>query len=349
MTMHDDELEASLTVDTPTFLERLLHAFERRREAMIADESSADLTESRLEAATMRGAGLLATAMAVTHRAAQLRGESRPSSAIGVSATCENADISSSRVGLQGADAVAASEVGVEEGDSSASRMNVTMMPSTIGSMSPQSVIERTTPRRRGNDPLRVALGETLALVSEAGDIEDPAATATSLGTAGPEALERSLRVALGETLAFASDDSAEGWFRRTQEAASLAETSDSFAPGAAVRRPVPEGEGPSLTLPGGLDGGLIHVLQMLGQEGFQNISLADIAPRRQGLSDDEISALRQVVFEETESQACAICLETFEQCETLIRLHCGHFFHVCCATGWLRRSAKCPMCRAEV
>lgn len=65
-------------------------------------------------------------------------------------------------------------------------------------------------------------------------------------------------------------------------------------------------------------------------------------------LSDEEIEALPKVRFEMDEQQ-CSVCLERFQPGELLTELPCAHFFHVECIAGWFKRSAQCPLCRAEV
>lgn len=45
----------------------------------------------------------------------------------------------------------------------------------------------------------------------------------------------------------------------------------------------------------------------------------------------------------------CAICLETFEDGESLTGLPCRHSFHTECIRPWLSsKSALCPMCKAD-
>ena len=42
----------------------------------------------------------------------------------------------------------------------------------------------------------------------------------------------------------------------------------------------------------------------------------------------------------------CSVCLEPRLRGQTVLRLGCGHSFHVACARRWLACSACCPMCR---
>lgn len=48
----------------------------------------------------------------------------------------------------------------------------------------------------------------------------------------------------------------------------------------------------------------------------------------------------------------CNICLNDWvddESAEGLLRLSCGHVFHMACIRGWLDRRRTCPMCRRRV
>jgi len=115
---------------------------------------------------------------------------------------------------------------------------------------------------------------------------------------------------------------------------------------------------GETLTLEGGLDGGLTGVLHRLALENFSLDESLTRSVRRvlqigtvltgQRLSDDEICALPKVRFEQGEQQNCAICLEAYQKGDFLTALHCNHFFHVDCLARWLRRSTQCPLCRAN-
>ncbi|KAL6911423.1 hypothetical protein ACP4OV_000228 [Aristida adscensionis] len=46
----------------------------------------------------------------------------------------------------------------------------------------------------------------------------------------------------------------------------------------------------------------------------------------------------------------CAVCLEAFRAGDRRRVLPgCGHGFHAACVDSWLRKSRRCPVCRAEV
>ena len=46
--------------------------------------------------------------------------------------------------------------------------------------------------------------------------------------------------------------------------------------------------------------------------------------------------------------QECTICQESTTTQDQVIRLPCGHTFHVSCASNWLMTHASCPSCRKE-
>jgi len=113
---------------------------------------------------------------------------------------------------------------------------------------------------------------------------------------------------------------------------------------------------GETLSPEGGLDAGFVGVLRRLALDSAFDESLVRTARRLlqlgavlagQRLSDEEIYALPKVRFESAEEQACAICLEPYNQGELLTALRCNHFFHVDCLTRWFQRSTQCPLCRA--
>jgi hypothetical protein len=42
----------------------------------------------------------------------------------------------------------------------------------------------------------------------------------------------------------------------------------------------------------------------------------------------------------------CSVCLETYINTDTLIKLPCNHEFHRECAETWLLLNLNCPLCR---
>merc|ERR1712031_142759 len=46
---------------------------------------------------------------------------------------------------------------------------------------------------------------------------------------------------------------------------------------------------------------------------------------------------------------ACPICTDEIECGQPTRALPCGHSFHYCCITDWLRYGSTCPTCRFAV
>lgn len=115
---------------------------------------------------------------------------------------------------------------------------------------------------------------------------------------------------------------------------------------------------GETLTIEGGLDGGLTGVLNRLALE---NLALDETLTRSvqrvlqfetvltgQRLADDEIQALPKVRYDKLEQHHCSICLEAYQQGTLLTALRCNHFFHVDCLARWFQCSIQCPLCRSQ-
>jgi len=52
---------------------------------------------------------------------------------------------------------------------------------------------------------------------------------------------------------------------------------------------------------------------------------------------------------QEESTRECIICLDEFEDNDRLGTLSlCSHTFHPDCIEAWLRRNAKCPLCRSS-
>ncbi|KAL6911424.1 hypothetical protein ACP4OV_000229 [Aristida adscensionis] len=72
------------------------------------------------------------------------------------------------------------------------------------------------------------------------------------------------------------------------------------------------------------------------------------------GLSAEELGALPCHEFKEGGDGGgdgdCAVCLESFRAGDRRRVLPgCEHGFHAACVDSWLRKSRRCPVCRAEV
>jgi hypothetical protein len=69
-------------------------------------------------------------------------------------------------------------------------------------------------------------------------------------------------------------------------------------------------------------------------------------------LNDDEFNNLEKIQYDTKSNKCveCLICLDNFEENETLIKIKCNHIFHCNCIKNWLcEESNKCPVCRIEI
>lgn len=49
-----------------------------------------------------------------------------------------------------------------------------------------------------------------------------------------------------------------------------------------------------------------------------------------------------------TDEATCPICIESFEEDETVSKLSCGHIYKPQCIRDWLQKESRCPLCNAE-
>lgn len=49
-----------------------------------------------------------------------------------------------------------------------------------------------------------------------------------------------------------------------------------------------------------------------------------------------------------SETPTCAICLEAFENGNTITKLNCNHEFKYECINEWLKKNPRCPLCNAQ-
>ncbi|KAJ1257725.1 hypothetical protein BS78_10G018500 [Paspalum vaginatum] len=74
------------------------------------------------------------------------------------------------------------------------------------------------------------------------------------------------------------------------------------------------------------------------------------------GLSDELISYLEPrkykgsgIFSKKADPEACTICLSTFRNRDSVIKLPCTHKYHADCITTWLKLNKICPVCKYEV
>jgi hypothetical protein len=72
--------------------------------------------------------------------------------------------------------------------------------------------------------------------------------------------------------------------------------------------------------------------------------------PVRCGLTARELASLavRELDADLDEEQRCCICCCEFVAHDKLMKLRCGHEFHVECIETWLRAKRACPVCKQD-
>lgn len=66
-------------------------------------------------------------------------------------------------------------------------------------------------------------------------------------------------------------------------------------------------------------------------------------------LRPDIVSAMEEDDNDDEEEKNCPICLEPFEEGNTVKTLPCWHMFHTQCIDKWLRMRNKCPVCSEPI
>ncbi|GAB4853453.1 hypothetical protein Ancab_017643 [Ancistrocladus abbreviatus] len=90
-----------------------------------------------------------------------------------------------------------------------------------------------------------------------------------------------------------------------------------------------------------------------------QLYSLQEPGKKPPGLTKDMVSSLHHEIFSDAErsndhatleaTNDCSICLESFVEGNTLIRLPCWHRFHTSCLYPWVETCGECPYCRTAI
>ena len=61
---------------------------------------------------------------------------------------------------------------------------------------------------------------------------------------------------------------------------------------------------------------------------------------------NDNGTTIREHKIDDSQDQGCCICLENYEEGDSLRVLNCKHHFHKQCLDTWLLRNNSCPLCR---
>lgn len=76
-------------------------------------------------------------------------------------------------------------------------------------------------------------------------------------------------------------------------------------------------------------------------------------ASQPEAATAEQVAALPTVAFTkdlfDEPGESCAVCLSEYVVGDVLRRLPCGHHFHHCCASQWLVRNKKCPLCMCAI
>tara|TARA_B100000575_G_C23101372_1_gene635436 strand:+ start:830 stop:1627 length:798 start_codon:yes stop_codon:yes gene_type:complete len=55
------------------------------------------------------------------------------------------------------------------------------------------------------------------------------------------------------------------------------------------------------------------------------------------------------IIDEKIKEENCSICMEQFQDNETVVQLECNHLFHKNCIDPWKEKNEKCPLCKTDM
>ena len=58
-----------------------------------------------------------------------------------------------------------------------------------------------------------------------------------------------------------------------------------------------------------------------------------------------KISDFQEYILNDKTDNECLICLENFNEGETVIILKCNHYYHTHCIYSWFEKKPTCPLC----
>ncbi|CAF2380124.1 unnamed protein product [Rotaria sp. Silwood2] len=87
------------------------------------------------------------------------------------------------------------------------------------------------------------------------------------------------------------------------------------------------------------------------GPEDYERLLQLDDTIHKKKLTEHQINSIPQEKFipnshNTDEENKCSVCLELFENRQTVRRFPCNHLYHKECADRWLQENNVCPICR---
>ncbi|XP_059651927.1 uncharacterized protein LOC132299382 [Cornus florida] len=99
-----------------------------------------------------------------------------------------------------------------------------------------------------------------------------------------------------------------------------------------------------------GMAGGFLQVQRDFNENDYEMLLALDENNHHAGASLDQINRLPlSTVQTDNLEEACAICLDTPTNGDTMRHLPCLHKFHKDCIDPWLQRRTSCPVCKSSI
>ncbi len=92
-------------------------------------------------------------------------------------------------------------------------------------------------------------------------------------------------------------------------------------------------------------------ILPFIFNDNSSTISPQNIQPIQEVIIQEEVKPdIKISVFTSNEPSSCTICLEDFEEGETVNETNCGHTYHIKCMETLINNKIKnCPVCRSNL
>ncbi|CAM2715060.1 unnamed protein product [Rotaria socialis] len=97
--------------------------------------------------------------------------------------------------------------------------------------------------------------------------------------------------------------------------------------------------------------GNLQETEEDFGPEDYERLLRLDDTIRKKKLTKEQINSIKEEKFipkanNTEEENKCGVCLELFENNQSLRRFPCSHIYHKECGDRWLQENNVCPICR---